>query len=572
MAGPTRRELFGHRRKGSGASLHPTPRPPERLHSLSVTSSLVSIAWRRAHDHGPRVHYEVLRNGRPLARVRTPRFDDHRVRPSTGYRYAIRTIDAKRESRRSRILYIKTPAAVAAVASAPTPPSPAPPPVPPALTQAMVDRLYWRAGFGPTAAERAQWTGRPIADLVEFFVSAPNTLARTVAPPTYNGNPIDPLDSDDELQMEWLDVMQRSTNPFVERLTFFWHRHWAVSKDAGIDSPTLLAYRDRLRRSADFSSTPAATFHGLALEMTTQDAAMSLYLTGFLNVKYAPNENYAREFMELFTLGVTDANGNPNYSQTDVHNLARAFTGYQLDQSTSPGVVTFTPGLFDSGTKTILGRTGAFDAPGAVALVLSQPSHAPFLVRELWNEFIAAPIPPDALASLTSAYLSSGTQLQPLLRGILSHPLIFDSLDEPAMIKSPVVYTVGVLRATGAPLQAVQTNALADMLQQPYHPPNVAGWPGGLAWMTTGTSVARFSLIPECQGVMAPLTDIPGETADQAYARAYAAVGSPWLSPATQGVLRAVAAGVPAGRASQRLERQYALRSLMLGGPDGQVM
>ena len=144
--------------------------------------------------------------------------------------------------------------------------------------------------------------------------------------------------------------------------------------------------------------------------------------------------------------------------------------------------------------------------------MLSQPNHAPFIVTELWNEFIAAPIPADALASLTSAYLQSGTQLQPLLRGILSHPLIFDSLDEPTMIKSPVVYTVGVLRATGAPLQAVQTDALADMLQQPYHPPNVAGWPGGLAWMTTGTSIARFSLIPECQGVMAPLTDVPGET------------------------------------------------------------
>ena len=436
----------------------------------------------------------------------------------------------------------------------------------------MVDRLFWRAGFGPDDAQRSQWSGRPVADLVEFLVSALNTLAPAVTPPSYYGSPIDPLDSDDELQMEWLDVMQRSTNPLVERLTFFFHRHFAVSKDAGIDSPSLLAYRDRLRRYADFATTPSASFHDLALEMTTQDAAMSLYLTGFENVKYSPNENYAREFMELFTLGVTDANGNPNYSQSDVHNLARAFTGYQLDQSATPAVVTFTPQLADTGVKTIFGQTRAFDAPGAVTLVLSQPSHAPFLVRELWNEFIAAPIPADALASLTSAYLQSGTQLQPLLRGILSHPLIFDSLDEPAMIKSPVVYTVGVLRATGAPLQAVQTDALADMLQQPYHPPNVAGWPGGLAWVTTGTSVARFSLIPECQGVLAPLIDVPNETAADAYARAYAACGSPWLSAATQAVLRSLAASAPATQDSDRLERQYALRSLMLGGPDGQVM
>jgi uncharacterized protein (DUF1800 family) len=570
MAGLTRRELIKHRHGRSGPIVAPLS-PPERLHSLTVTSSLVTIAWRRSHDHGRRVHYQVLRNGRHLAHVRSPRFDDHGVRPGTAYRYAIRTIDGDRESRRSRILFIRTPAAVTSATLVPAPPAPPPTP-PPELTAAMVDRLFWRAGFGPNDAERSQWTGQPIAGLVEFFVSASNTLAATATPPSYYGNPIDPLDSDDELQMEWLDVMQRSTNPLVERLTFFWHRHFAVSKDAGIDSPSLLAYRDRLRRYADFATTPTASFSNLALEMTMQDAAMSQYLTGFENIKYAPNENYAREFMELFTLGVTDANGNPNYSQTDVHNLARAFTGYQLDQSTSPPVVTFTPGLADTGVKTILGQTRAFDAPSAVALVLSQPSHAPFLVREIWNEFIAAPIPADALASLTSTYLQSGTQLQPLLRGILSHPLIFDSLDEPAMIKSPVVYTVGVLRATGAPLEAVQTDALADMLQQPYHPPNVAGWPGGLAWMTTGTSVARFSLIPDCQGVLAPLVDVPSETPDQAYARAYAACGSPWLSSTSQAVLRALAASTPATRASQRLERQYALRSLILGGPDGQVM
>ena len=454
----------------------------------------------------------------------------------------------------------------------PAPVAPAAPAGPPTLTQAMVDRLFWRAGFGPSDAERAQWTGQPVADLVNHFLTAPNTLDPTAPPPTYYGNPIDPLDSEDELIMEWLDTMRRSTNPFVERLAFFWHRHFAVSQDSGIDSPSLLAYRDRLRRYADFSTTPTATFHDLALEMTTQDSAMSQYLTGFLNVKYAPNENYAREFMELFTLGVTNSAGTPNYSQDDVHNLARAFTGYQLDWSETPPVVYFDYPVFDHDTKTILGQTGAFDAADAVGIVLSQPSHAPFIVTELWNEFIAAPIPADALAAMTSAYLSSATALMPLMRSILSHPLIFDSLDEPTMIKSPVVYTVGVLRATGAPLEAVQTDALADMQQQPYHPPNVAGWPGGLAWMTTGTSVARFSLVPECQGVMAALTDIPAETPAQAFARAYAAVGSPWLSAATQATLQELAAVAPATHAGQRLERQYALRSLMLGGPDAQVM
>ena len=111
-----------------------------------------------------------------------------------------------------------------------------------------------------------------------------------------------------------------------------------------------------------------------------------------------------------------------------------------------------------------------------------------------------------------------------------------------------------------------------NMGMLPYYPPNVAGWEGGLSWMTTGTSSARFDLIVRCQALLPPVADIPGETATEAYARAYAAVGSPWLSPATQTVLAALAAGTPAARASERLERQYALRALMLGGPDGQVM
>jgi uncharacterized protein (DUF1800 family) len=571
MAGVTRSELLGKRRAHAGAAA-PAIGAPVHLHSTTVTAAMITIAWQppRGHKHG--VHYEVRRNNsKRVTKVRAAHFTDHTVKAATGYRYEVRAVAGTHRSHWTRALYVKTLAGTqsAAPVSAPAPAAPA---APPTLTQAMVDRLFWRAGFGPNAAQRAQWTGQPVSALVNFFVSAPNTLDPTLPAPSYNGNPIDPLDSDEELQMEWLDTMQRSTNPFVERLTFFWHRHWAVSADAGIDAATLLAYRDRLRKYADFAANPTATFHDLALEMTTQDAAMSLYLTGYLNVKESPNENYAREFMELFTLGVTDANGNANYTQNDVHNLARAFTGYQIEFNPAPWVVTFDPSQADTASKTIFGQTANFSAPAAVNLVLSRPSHAPFIVTELWNEFIAAPIPADALASLTSTYLSSGTQLQPLLRGILSHPLIFDSLGEPTMIKSPVVYLVGVLRQTGAQLQTVQTDALSDMLQQPYHPPNVAGWPGGTSWMTTGTSIARFSLIPECQGVMAPLADVPGETGAQAYARAYAAVGSPWLSASTQATLQALANATPANTPGKRLERQYALRSLMLGGPDGQVM
>jgi uncharacterized protein (DUF1800 family) len=531
---------------------------PQRLHATAVRPTHISLAWKPVHVPGHRVTYEVARNGRRIAQVaHHARFDDRRVAPSTTYRYKVRVRMGRRLGRFTRPISVRTPAL--------------PPPPAPTLTEAMVNRMFWRAGFGPTAADRLQWTGESSSALVEHFLTAPYGLTPTATPPTDDGNPIDPLASDRELQMEWLDRMQRATNPFVERMNFFWHRHFAVSRDTGIPATLLLAYRDRLRRYSDFATNPSANFHDLALEMTTQDAAMSTYLTGFLNVKNSPNENYAREFMELFTLGVTNEQGIPNYSQNDVHELARAFTGYTLNQST--GVVSFNPKQYDTGFKTILGRSGAFDAPAAVAIVLSQPSHGRFLVRKLWSEFIEAPIPADAEAQLVSTYVSSGLQLAPVLRGILSHPLIFDSLNEPTMIKPPVVYTVGLLRALGAPLRDNwQTAPLYNMQQQPYHPPNVAGWEGGLSWMTTSTSSARFDLVVRCQQLLPVLADIPVEPPQAALTRAYVTCGAPWLSPQTWASLLAFAQQAPVKTAAQRRARQYAMQAFILGGPDGQVM
>lgn len=530
---------------------------PQQFHATKVTPTAVALAWKPVRVKGHQVTYDVFRDSKKIhSGHRQHSFTDRHVQPNRRYRYRVFARVQRHHGPGSRRLYVSTPAL---------------PPPKPTLDQAMVDRLFWRAGFGPSAADRAAWIGKSPSALVDYFLTAPNGLAPTTSPATYQGNPIDPLASDPELQMEWLDRMQRATNPLVERVNFFWHRHFAVSRDAGIPSAFLLAYRDRLRRYSDFAANPNANFHDLALEMTTQDAAMSLYLTGFLNQKNKPNENYAREFMELFTLGITDLNGNPNYSQTDVHELARAFTGYTLNQSA--GTVSFNPSLFDSGSKTILAQTGAFDAPAAVKVVLSQPSHAPFLMRKLWNEFIPAPIPLDAQNQLVYTYVASGYKLAPVLRVILSHPLIFDSLSEPTMIKPPVVYTVGVLRALGAPLRDTwQTAALYNMQQQPYHPPNVAGWEGGLSWMTTSTSSARFDLVVRCQGLLPEAADIPNETPTEAIFRAVAACGQPWISAAALATLVAYAQQAPTATAGQRRERFYALCAFILGGPDGQVM
>jgi uncharacterized protein (DUF1800 family) len=567
------------------------------LRSTSVTATTVGLAWRRA-KHGRRLRYAVYRDGRRVGMTAHTTFLDTALRPSTTYAYWVQALDPRGHGgRHSRRLRVHTGtqhlAPGPSLASGPSGGAAGGPPLAAAtvLSTTMVERLFWRAGFGPSDGDRSAWTGRPLGDLVDFFLSSPSSqLDRgTVPAPTSNGHPIDPLVSDDDLIMEWLDRMQWAANPFVERLTFFWHRHFAVSRDSGIPAEWLLAYRNRLHSYADLGANPTASFRALALDMTTNDGAMSYFLTGYQNVKSHPNENYGREFMELFCLGVRDSAGNPNYTQTDVMELARAFTGWQLDfqpASATYGQTHFSPVYHDAGSKTILGQTipaepspSPLNASQAVDVVLAHPSHAPFLVRKLWNEFHHVPIPDDALADCVATYTAGGQlQLKPLLRKILSHPLIFDRLDEPPLVKPPVVFVVGVLKAMGAPLRDYFAHDALDQMQQlPYHPPNVAGWEGGLSWLNTGTATARFQWVVTAQYVKwsnaNPVPDAgPGETPQQAFDRAYAESASPWLSSATRQQILNGPAQLPADTASRRHERQYALRALMLGGPDAQVM
>jgi uncharacterized protein (DUF1800 family) len=214
--------------------------------------------------------------------------------------------------------------------------------------------------------------------------------------------------------------------------------------------------------------------------------------------------------------------------------------------------------------------------------VLAHPNHAQFLIRKLWAEFIASPIPQPTLDELVAQYRASFA-LRPVIRGILTHPLIFESLDEPNLVKPPVVYAVGVLRALGAPLKGNHVRiALDNMQQRPYRPPNVAGWEGGLSWLNSNTVQARFDMVVRAQYLrysdaaggypgQAP-PEIPVETAQQTFERAYAAAGSPWLSDGTRSSLMTYANAAPVTNANQRRQRFYTLQALMLGGPDGQVM
>lgn len=442
------------------------------------------------------------------------------------------------------------------------------------MTEAMVDRLFWRAGFGPTEADRTRWKGARLSAAVNWLLTTPVTLVGP--PPTANGAGLDPLANDNDLVMQWVDRMVRADNPLPERMTFFWHRHFATSR-GDTSAGMMLKHIGLMRSFADMAANPNANFRDL-VQAVTIDPAMLRSLTGDQNVRGRPNENYARELMELFCLGITDAAGQPNYSEADVQELARAMSGWRID-TTNPANPTayFTATRWDGGTKTVLGNTGAYTAAQAVDVVLSHRNHAPFLLRKLWGEFIQS-APDDAtLADLVKTYNSRGRRLRPVLKKILQHRALFESVGEPNMLKAPVVYVPGVMRAMGLPVvNATPRARMQAMGQEPYFPPDVSGWEYGPAWLDTTTAIARFRLVADFTNIdvaaRIDATDIANETPQQAFDRAYAAVTRPWLAPGTRARILDYANRAPGTSRAQRTARQRVLRSLMLGGPDGQVM
>lgn len=448
-----------------------------------------------------------------------------------------------------------------------------------ALTELMVDRLMWRAGFGPSDADRQRFKGMSLHRAVERLINDPQGPPTGAPAKRRDGTALLPYESDTDLVLAWCDQMVRTRNPLVERLTFFFHRHFATQRTE-VSPPQLMTQQNALfRKYADLAANPTADFRNLVYEVG-EGPAMLRFLTGEDSRKGRVNENYGRELMELFCLGVTNAAGQPNYTEADVLEAARASTGWQIndDNPDAPSAF-FTQSRFDEGPKTVLGKAGAFNHRQLVDVVMSHPNHAPFLVGRLWDEFI--PFAPDraTLADLTKVYTRAGFRLRPLVRRILTHPAMLASIKEPTMIKTPVVFAVGAMRTLGMGItDETLYNALRDMGQLPYFPPTVAGWEGGASWLNTNTALARFGAANRLLAAKyaalptkAP-EDEPAETPKQAFARAHASVGRPWVGRGTKSSLLYYATKARNTSSNDRVSRQRVLRAFLLGGPDAQVM
>ena len=295
--------------------------------------------------------------------------------------------------------------------------------------------------------------------------------------------------------------------------------------------------------------------HGLGSfrEMTramTVDPAMLVFLNGIDNRRRAVNENYARELMELFTLGADRG----AYTETDVRELARALTGWRADWSDAEGLhnFRFDATRWDSGAKTVFGRTGAFDWEDACSLVIEHPLHASFFVAKLWSYFVPTPPPAGVAAALERAYVELGPPDPPGARG---DPVLAGALRGPADDQAagrPARRHAARARARRSPARSGCGSATAPG-QRLYHPPDVSGW-DDKRWLDSNTIRARWDLV---NYAVAGRTINPGSAAGRAYPaetpeQALAAARAFWLDPRLEPETGRVAARLRARSSSRR--------------------
>jgi uncharacterized protein (DUF1800 family) len=381
------------------------------------------------------------------------------------------------------------------------------------LERMEIARLYHRFGLGPKPGEFAQAIKAGIPATREALLNAPavDTGANSVAEPTLtdlgafppNGSSAR-MDFQREMQRQrqalalwWLDRMAASDHGLTERMTWFWHGHWATSIGKVEYALPMYLQNKTLRSKAlgDFATMSRAMI---------VDGALQYWLDGGNSTVAAPNENLAREFMELFALGVN------RYLEIDVKAVARALTGYKVVRSN--GAVTFNAKSHDFATLTFLGTSGMYDAINVSDYIVSRDDCAKFIAERIWYRFISDSQPlPDgnsihnafAQHDILAAIKSAATD------GQLSDP-------QYSLVKSPLEWFISVCRALRIiPSQLTKAGQVLSYLdklgQIPFVPPNVGGWPAGEAWLNAASAQYRlqFAEFLLTQGDLSPLKKIP---------------------------------------------------------------
>ncbi len=284
-----------------------------------------------------------------------------------------------------------------------------------------------------------------------------------------------------EAQGWWFRRMLLTRAPLREKMTLFWHDHFATSVQK-VKLPVLMMRQNEMFRVNAFGSFKDLT------QAILMDPAMMLYLDTQSSKKDQPNENFAREVMELFTLG------EGNYTEQDVREAARAFTGYEIDRRN--GAVLHNKYQWDATEKTVFGKTGPFDGKAVIDLIFEKKEAARFMSKKLWEFFVADNPPAPAVDALAETFTQAGFKTGPLLREIFLSKEFYSESVIRAQIKSPVQYLIELLKQLEieSPPSGFAINAEQQLGQILFMPPNVAGWDWGQAWINTNTLLTRYNL------------------------------------------------------------------------------
>ena len=279
----------------------------------------------------------------------------------------------------------------------------------------------------------------------------------------------------------WADRMLRTGRPLEERMTLFWHDHFACSNQKIKD------YRKMLRQNELFREFATGNFGDLLIEIAG-DPAMLVYLDNRVNVRRSPNENFARELLELFTMGPG------HYTEKDIKEAARAFTGWSLAEDQ----FVFRRGQHDDDEKTFLGQTGPFNGEDIIAIILQQQTTAEFIAGKIYCHFVRENPSESTRRHLGELLVRNNYELKPLLRTIFLSRDFYGVESQGALVKSPVVFVASTYRKLGLtqlPTIPDFREVTRDMGQDLFYPPNVAGWPEGMEWIDPATLLKRANFV-----------------------------------------------------------------------------
>ena len=367
-----------------------------------------------------------------------------------------------------------------------------------------VSHLLRRVGFGVTREEhdRYQTLGlEKTLDEVIKYTSVDDSAALALA------GQIDLAPDNRAAPILWWTIRMANTKrPLQEKLTVFWHG-LLTSQISVVRDPTAMVPQNEFFRSHATAPFPEI------LRGLWRDPAMMVYLDMDGSTRRSPNENFARELMELYSLG------EGNYTETDVREASRVFTGWRvprnrIDQNTfTLQAPVFQQQAFDAGPKTFLGQTGNFAPDDIVNIIVQQPATAPYIVGKLFSFFVFPEPSEQDIAPFIKVYNDSGHDVGATVEAMLRSDIFFSPRAYRALVKSPLEYAIGALKALELNTSIAQTlvqpgggglnrgaGVLGEMGQIPFEPPNVAGWPGGIHWLNSATIFARLNYLNTVTG------------------------------------------------------------------------